>query len=100
MIYAISNSCVCNPLAPPSRSRLQAFLVVLNRRADLHVVGAHLMGKDDLMVDVTVRHDFIGDARDVQRHGRLRNPDRPDQVLNQAAADKIRSYREPYSRNR
>ena len=34
-------------------------------RADLHVVGAHLMGKDDLVVDVTVRHDFIGDARDV-----------------------------------
>ena len=71
-----------------------------HRRADLHVVGAHLMGKDDLMVDVTVRHDFIGDARDVQRHGLLRNPDRPDQLLNQAAADKIRSYREPYSRNR
>ena len=71
-----------------------------HRRADLHVVGAHLMGKDDLMVDVTVRHDFIGDARDVLRHGTLRNPDRPDQLLNQAAADKIRSYREPYSRNR
>ena len=71
-----------------------------HRRADLHVVGAHLMGKDDLMVDVTVRHDFIGDARDVLRHGTLRNPDRPDQPLNEAAADKIRSYREPYSRNR
>ena len=71
-----------------------------HRRADLHVVGAHLMGKHDLMIDVTVRHDFIGDARAVQRHGTLRNPDRPDQLLNQAAADKIRSYREPYSRNR
>ena len=53
------------------------------------------MGKDDLMVDVTVRHDFIGAARDVLRHGTLRNPDRPDQPLNEAAADKIRSYREP-----
>ena len=49
--------------------------------ADLNVVGAHLMGKDDLMVDVTVRHDLIGDARDVLRHGTLRNPDRPDQLL-------------------
>ena len=52
------------------------------------------------MVDYTLRHDFIGDARDVSRHGALRNPDRPDQILNQAAADKIRAYREPYQRNR
>ena len=29
-----------------------------HRRADLHVVGARLMGKDDLVVDVTARHDF------------------------------------------
>ena len=55
------------------------------------------MGKDDLVVDVTVRHDFIGDARYVLRHGTLRNPDRPDQLLDQAAADKIRNYREPYA---
>jgi hypothetical protein len=56
------------------------------------------MGKDDLVVDVTVRHDFIGDARDVLRHGTLRNPDhQPDQILDQAAADKIRNYREPYA---
>ena len=48
-----------------------------HHRADLHVVGARLMVKDDL-VDVTVRHDFIGDARDVLRRGTLRNPDRPD----------------------
>ena len=34
------------------------------------------------------------------RRGALRNPDRPDQILNQAAADKIRAYREPYHRNR
>ena len=30
----------------------------------------------------------------------LRNPDRPDQLLDQAAADKIHKYREPYARNR
>jgi len=46
-----------------------------------------------------MRHDFTGDARDVRRHGMLRNPDRPDQLLDQAAADKIRNYREPYARN-
>ena len=70
------------------------------RRADLHVVGTRLMGKDDLIIDYTLRHDFIGDARDVLRHGALRNPDRPDQILDQGAADKIRAYREPYHRNR
>ena len=70
------------------------------RRADLHVVGTRLMGKDDLIIDYTLRHDFIGDARDVSRHGTLRNPDRPDQLLDQAAADKIRAYREPYHRHR
>ena len=58
------------------------------------------MGKDDLIIDYTLRHDFIGDAHDVSRHGTLRNPDRPDQILDQAAADKIRDYREPYHRNR
>ena len=45
-------------------------------------------------------NDFIDDARDVSRHGTLRNPDRPDQLLDQAAADKIRAYREPYHRHR
>jgi hypothetical protein len=51
------------------------------RRADLHVISTRLMGKDDLMVDYTLRHDFIGDARTMLRHGALRNPDRPDQIL-------------------
>ena len=46
-----------------------------HRCADLHVVGARLMGKDDLVVEVTVRYDFTGDARDVRRHGTLRNPE-------------------------
>ena len=30
----------------------------------------------------------------------LRNPDRPDQILEQAAAEKIRQYRNPYRNNR
>jgi len=70
-----------------------------HHRADLHVVRARLMGRDDLVVDITLRHDFIGNERDVRRHGMLRNPDRPDQLLDQAAADKNRNYREPYARN-
>ena len=32
--------------------------------------------------------------------GQLRNPDYPDQILEIAAADKIRNYRVPYQRNR
>jgi hypothetical protein len=32
------------------------------------------MGKDDLVVNVTVRHDFIGDARDVLHHGTTSRP--------------------------
>ena len=40
-------------------------------------------------------HDFIADALDVGRHVTLRNPHRPDQILDQAAADKIRDYRAP-----
>ena len=62
-----------------------------HRGADLHVIGTRLMGKDDLMVDYTLRHDFIGDTRDVRCHGTLCNQDRPDQILDQAAADKIRA---------
>jgi len=42
-------------------------------------------------------HDFIADALDVGRHVTLRNPHRPDQILDQAAADKIRDYRAPFA---
>jgi hypothetical protein len=46
------------------------------------------MGKDNLTIDYTLRHDFISEAHDVSldvsRHGTLRNPDRPDQLLDQA----------------
>ena len=31
--------------------------------------------------------------------GQLRNPDNPDHILESAAADKIRNYRDPYQRN-
>jgi hypothetical protein len=57
-------------------------------------------GKTDLLIDVTLRHTFIGAGRSGHTQGQLRNPDNPDQILESAAADKIRNYRDPYQRNR
>ena len=57
------------------------------RRADIAIFGIGVLQHADLLADATVRHDFIGAGRDGgQRHGMLRNPDRPDQLLEQAAA--------------
>ena len=54
----------------------------------------------DLLLDVTLRHDFIGAGHIGQTQGQLRNPDNPDHILKSAAADKIRNYRDTYHRNR
>jgi hypothetical protein len=52
----------------------------------------------DLLVDVTLRHDFIGAGHIAQNQGQLRNPDNPDHIHDNAAADKIRNYRDTYRR--
>jgi len=70
-----------------------------NRRADLEVRNI-VAGKTDLLIDVTLRHDFIGAGRSGHTQGQLRNPDNPDRILESAASDKIRTYRDPYQRNR
>jgi hypothetical protein len=70
------------------------------RRADLEVRNIRVAGKTDLLIDVTLRHTFIGAGRSGHTQGQLRNPDNPDQILESAAADKIRNYRDPYQRNR
>jgi hypothetical protein len=57
----------------------------------------------DLLVDVILRHDFIGAGRDGWiNHGKLRNPDHPDQpCMNlEGASAQIRNNRNPYRRNR
>jgi hypothetical protein len=56
--------------------------------------------KTDLLIDVTIRHPFIDAGRSGHNQGQLRNPDNPDHILESAAADKIRNYRDPYQRNR
>ncbi len=55
----------------------------------------------DLLVDVILRHDFIGAGRDGGiSHGKLRNPDNPDHIIESAAAEKIRKYSDRYRCNR
>ena len=54
----------------------------------------------DLLVDVTLRHDFVGAGHNGLNQGELRNPDNPDKLLDSAAADKIHHYRAPYRQNR
>jgi hypothetical protein len=71
-----------------------------HRRADLEIRGIRVAERTDLLVDVTIRHDFIGSGRNGQTQGQLRNPNNPDRILESAAADKIREYRDPYRRNR
>ena len=67
-----------------------------NRRADLGFLNIRVIWQTDLLVDVTLRHDFIGAGRDGGiNHGKLRNPDQPDKILEDAAAVKIRQYRNP-----
>ncbi len=53
-----------------------------------------------MLIDVTLRHDLIGAGRSGLTQGQLRNPHNPDHILQSAAADKIRNYRDTYQRNR
>jgi hypothetical protein len=69
------------------------------RRADLEVRNVRVAQKTDLLIDVTIRQPFIGAGRSGHNQGQLRNPDNPDHILESAAADKIRNYRDPYQRN-
>ena len=65
------------------------------RRADLEVRNIRMAGKTDLLIDVTLRHPFIGAGRS----GLTQGQQSPDQILESAAADKICNYRDPHLRN-
>jgi hypothetical protein len=65
-----------------------------NRRADVEIRNIRVAQQTDFLVDVTVRHDFIGAGQIGLTQGQLRNPDNPDHILESAAADKIRNYRD------
>ena len=70
------------------------------RRADLEILNIQVARQIDLLVDITLRHDFVGAGHDGLNQGQLRNRDNPDKLLDCAAADKIRHYRAPYRQNR
>ena len=65
-----------------------------NHHADLEIRNTRVAGQTDLMVDVTVRYNFKGTGHNGQTQGQLRNPDNPDHILESAAAEKIRNYRD------
>ena len=69
------------------------------QRADLEILNMQVAQQIDLLVDVTLRHDFVGAGHNGLNQGQLRNPDNPDKLLDSAAADKIRHYRAPYHWN-
>ena len=52
-----------------------------NRRADLEIRNIRVAQQTDLLVDVTLRHDFIGAGQTGLNQGQLRNPDNPDHIL-------------------
>ena len=53
-----------------------------------------------MLVDVTLRHDFIDNGRNGQTKGQLSNPYNPEHIFESTAADKIRNYRDKYRRTR
>ena len=107
---------ICNDAGFASR-RQRVLASEGGRRADLEIRnspgslkinatarGMHnnvsIADKFDLLIDVALRHDFIGTGRSGLTQGQLRNPDNPDHILESAAADKIRNYCDTYQRNR
>jgi hypothetical protein len=71
-----------------------------HRRADLEIRNIRVAQQTDLLVDVPLRHDFIGAGHIGQNQGQLSNPDNPDHILESAADDKIRNCRDTYRCNR
>jgi hypothetical protein len=53
------------------------------RRADLEILNIQVAQNIDLLVDITLRHDFIGAGHNGLNQGLLRNPDNPDKITRQ-----------------
>ena len=49
--------------------------------ANLEIRNIRVAGQNDLLVDVTVRHNFKGTGHNGQTEGQIRNPDNPDHIL-------------------
>ena len=70
------------------------------RRADLFIKHINLAGRQDLILDVSVIHEFHGDVmQDVGRNGNLRHRDPTSPILlDNKALRKVNLYREDYRR--
>ena len=91
---------MCKPFIhlPPEESRITAAPKWRFFQIDDHDAGQKY--PQNPLVDITLRHDFVGAGHNGLNQGQLRNPDNPDKLLDSAAADKIRHYRAPYRQNR
>jgi hypothetical protein len=70
-----------------------------NGHANLEIRNLSVTQQTDLLVDVTLLHNFICTCQIIvgQNQAQLRNPDNPDHILESVAADKIRNYRDRYN---
>ncbi len=60
---------------------------------------ANAAGPVPLVLDLRIAHDRFGSSYDLNLNGRLHYPNDIDKSLNEAAADKIRTYRADYNNN-
>jgi hypothetical protein len=66
---------------------------------DIELAGylANEAGPVPLVLDLRIAHDRVGSSADPCLNGHLKYPNKLDQSLNDAAADKIRKYRADYN---
>ena len=66
---------------------------------DIELAGylANEAGPVPLVLDLRITHDRVGSSADPCLNGHLKYPNKLDQSLNDAAADKIRKYRADYN---
>jgi hypothetical protein len=89
---------ICNS-AGYSTKHKQVLTSAGKRHTDLEILNIQVAPQIDLLVDITLRHDFVDAGHNGLNQGQLRNPDNPDKLLDSVAADKIRHYRAPYRQN-
>ena len=71
------------------------------KAADLFIKDIQLAGMQDLVVDVSIIHEFHGDVlQDVRRNGTLCHPDPSSPaLLDSKAKQKVLAYRDDYRRS-
>jgi hypothetical protein len=73
--------CVCKDACYSTTLKMVLTSAGSNRRENREVLNIRVAQQTDLLVDVTLRHDFIVAGHDRRiKQGKLRDPDRPDQI--------------------